>query len=928
MPLVKTPITKFVISYNSPWVVTVKQPSTKNKFKFYLKETTNHDPNGIYANTTKLPFKIGKSTVLDAERLYQGLKGLLRPIGIDDPSDQDQKKITSHFETVANDRESRNIQKDFGKKITNQYINSKSPQYKEELALEFMTQIKYIQFSQQHWHTKALVAFLNTCKRDKQSLSDALVEQLTFIEDCPSGSEPSKCRDPRWGAIFDPFSKKIAGQNLQGKAVKEALLRVIRNYEGNNQTPVNKTEFYANGSISPTIAQILNNVANKAQIKLKDDEKMLKEDHEFKIIPTYTYNDKTITGYNPINPNPQNNTELAKLISILKPTPEKIKATTENAPAKSSISLESTAEELAQHLISKQEEIYNALFKTTDEASLTDEKKEDIRNHVLIGHDWYAYASSSLQNPELSVLAADDISWVPREHLSKSPYDDAAKRMVIEKGKKVYEILANNKEYCTRYVDCVKKYIASHSENDSIYDIRLSKVVESLIGLTQKNTRILANFGDRKKDQDDFIKELCAFIKKHEPTLYDSSDNKVYSQQFFHALKIAEQAINIQTLGTTTPPERFDVTGTTLTRASKKTEEVAGDDREEENLKKKKAEDLEKKKAEDLKKKKAEEDEIKEILSEKGEEQLRKKTIAGALISISNDQLAPENQLLSERLSISKGNIFANAVKLVADQLDKEIEGGGDFLRKQAPQPAGEGEKSAKTKEDLASERILITSDIMRFSTKESTKKVTILSKKDGRSLLEEDRRIKETTMIVDGKYQPLLPSTGLQFATLAGLKLVDLDKDNPIFPKGVDITGMNFNGCDVTHLNLSNITPEAFASLRFVRCVGLDKMFENGVPTDPETGEKVKLKTSAVTVKKHDGSFDISSIGSQAIADKIMEHPEHFSNPKGNLSKPLDLSAKNLGVERSIEQLRIPRSNPSSPSAAPLFTHAASKDI
>ena len=337
-------------------------------------------------------------------------------------------------------------------------------------------------------------------------------------------------------------------------------------------------------------------------------------------------------------------------------------------------------------------------------------------------------------------------------------------------------------------------------------------------------------------------------------------------------------------------------------------------------------------KAENAKRREGDKSKIKEFISGPGQPAddgdtvvKRQNLINSALVKLYGDaNSTPDDH--SNRLSISKGNILMFALLAAADA--REIEAGGkkgdgDYLRevpaakeestaelkakaKTNPLFFLEGKGHNKTAEEQAKERITITSEMMSFQP-------------DGAN-------IKKTQMMIGGKNPQLLPSPGLEFATLAGLRLVDVSGTPPMFAAGTNMFGMNFNGCDVSGLNLSEIDPVIFASLKFSNCVGIDTIERPF--TDASKTERVKFKTSAITTKLIDGTVIQSAIKDAGTAHKIMEKPEDYGEKGAATWAKKPDSAMKKGIELSLEKLRDPDPNPKSPTGIPLTTaRATSRD-
>jgi len=138
----------------------------------------------------------------------------------------------------------------------------------------------------------------------------------------------------------------------------------------------------------------------------------------------------------------------------------------------------------ANIIIQNQLKIYKALFN----GNITEENKKNfLKQHDSItangntwhGMDWWVF-------PGFITISTD--------------YD---KPKATER---IYAILSKNKEYCDRYKTFIYHYIAAFDDKkiiddeETIYEIRFNKLVESLIGMTANNTRTLAGFNQKEQD--------------------------------------------------------------------------------------------------------------------------------------------------------------------------------------------------------------------------------------------------------------------------------------------------------------------------------------------------------------------------------------------------------------------------------------------
>ncbi len=536
MPPKVAPISHVVIAYNKPFKVELQPNGMLRQNPSIL------DPNGIFANTTKMPFMLGGAYIEQSEMAWQGLKEMVS-------ATQVKPATAGLFRQVV---EAREVDRGGATEIfgtPNPELNPTQVNYNEGLALELMTQIQHIKFSQYEGLLQEIIVMLEQVKEEGQSLSDAFEKKFTFVEDCPRGLNPAECRDPRWGALFDPQTRGIEGRNLQGQAVKEGIRRVLLDYEGAGRERVKKKDFYTyqNCVISQEVADQLN-ATTAPTIPKKEDDASIDPNRQFGIGPTACYNElNQLVYHNEVNSNPTKNIErftgkttLSLTLSVV-PTP--LAAIVPKAPL--SLTVNSNAADLAAYIIAQQKTIHDSLFTPAKAGEgLTSVQKAEIRTHATgRGIDWEVFPSSSVANPEKSVMAGVDQKWVRTEQMGTL---NAAK--TLAKGAAVYDILAKNPEYCKNYVDCVRKYIASHGPTDTVYSARFDKVVESLIGLTGNNIRLLA--GINSATQDALFQELREFQidRGQHKDITASSDpaNDMYHDQFFRALAIKHLTIQKQ----------------------------------------------------------------------------------------------------------------------------------------------------------------------------------------------------------------------------------------------------------------------------------------------------------------------------------------------------------------------------------------------
>ena len=273
------------------------------------------------------------------------------------------------------------------------------------------------------------------------------------------------------------------------------------------------------------------------------------------------------------------------------------------------------------------------------------------------------------------------------------------------------------------------------------------------------------------------------------------------------------------------------------------------------------------------------------------------RTIGAALEKIAsrtgNDlELRKQRLQVVQPFSLSKTDIFKAAIECYVD----------DERNKGVAEKDSEWKMSGETKrtrlENEDNSRATITANMIDFSTS-----IEEVEDKPG-----ETRKISKTymTFFKSEEEEMPLPPPGLAYATFSGLRLRDsVSADGrekyKIFREGVDITGLNFNNCDLTGLDFTGISKEMFESLKFsASCVGLDTI------TMPEGA---KLKTSAIvtpgvvdskdpTKSKH---HKMAKISDDKAAD-IMEDPDHNHNPKEYLDRP---GRGKSGVDSSLERLR-----------------------
>ncbi len=175
-----------------------------------------------------------------------------------------------------------------------------------------------------------------------------------------------------------------------------------------------------------------------------------------------------------------------------------------------------TAQEKFNLIVAKQQEWRNAV----SNRQLTDAQ---IRGEEHVGFDWWVFPSSSLNNPQYSCDAK------------------------TAEGKAIYEALARNPNYAANYVDSIYRYLKACEVSDEElyngYPIRLYKLVESLLGMTANNTRLLQAPDWTQDKQDDLL--MCVERFSWLSQQKDVSKTSLQERQKSHCQFCVNQLSNV-----------------------------------------------------------------------------------------------------------------------------------------------------------------------------------------------------------------------------------------------------------------------------------------------------------------------------------------------------------------------------------------------
>jgi hypothetical protein len=162
-------------------------------------------------------------------------------------------------------------------------------------------------------------------------------------------------------------------------------------------------------------------------------------------------------------------------------------------------------------IIGKQLEIFNQLF---EQNRVKKDKKQNLKEHVEPGMDWWVFPG----------------------------YTNNAGQDKFTATEKIYTRLARDQKYCQRYKTFIYQYMDSFGIDEQItHKIRFSKLVESLIGMTNNGERTLAGF--TQKEQDILFITVNNFYKEKggEGLIY----NENYTKHFQNLEKIAGESKEI-----------------------------------------------------------------------------------------------------------------------------------------------------------------------------------------------------------------------------------------------------------------------------------------------------------------------------------------------------------------------------------------------
>jgi hypothetical protein len=162
-------------------------------------------------------------------------------------------------------------------------------------------------------------------------------------------------------------------------------------------------------------------------------------------------------------------------------------------------------------IIGKQLEIFNQLF---EQNRVKKDNKQNLKEHVELGMDWWVFPGYTDNHDQDKFTATEEI----------------------------YKLLARDQKYCQRYKTFIYQYMDSFDIDEEItHKIRFSKLVESLIGMTNNGERTLAGF--TQKEQDILFITVNNFYKEKggEGLIY----NENYTKHFQNLEKIAGESKEI-----------------------------------------------------------------------------------------------------------------------------------------------------------------------------------------------------------------------------------------------------------------------------------------------------------------------------------------------------------------------------------------------